>query len=373
MSDVALAEPPMLADRLLRRDDHPGTGRIPQELKDLMSSKYRYVHSRNGSEPKLEVQRAMSGEGVDGWRIAVGGDVSEGIPVLSGEFGTAEEFSGEDDPAGGNSHRPDWITLSYHPRPAPVRVAHRLKRRNGASVVPELVIGNDDRMPFYPILWPWCCVGKIDVWLAWAGTAAWEYAWSGTGTLVGRNVVLTARHVFPWWAEQLNVGMLVRFTPAYYDGNSALGESVYSYAVNWRGYLSGDEQGDDMIVLKLGLHLGDSLGYFGYMTYKDDWEGHPYWTHIGYPGMIEPDRPSRQSNIIVIDDDSGGAGVELEHTGDTSPGNSGGPLWGWWKDGTSPRVIGTHSGTEDNWDETNSVAAGGPALSKLIKWARTNW
>lgn len=63
--------------------------------------------------------------------------------------------------------------------------------------------------------------------------------------------------------------------------------------------------------------------------------------------------------------------MELEHTGDVGPGNSGGPLWAWW--GDSPRVIGTLSGSEYNWDERNNVAAGGPALSTLIKWARDNW
>jgi hypothetical protein len=115
---------------------------------------------------------------------------------------------------------------------------------------------------------------------------------------------------------------------------------VFSWTERAPGF-PGHGQGDDMAVLKRYSPLGDSLGFFGYKTYNDDWEGGAYWTLIDYPGSLGgTNRPTRQSGIIITDDDSDGEGVEFEHTGDTSKRKSGGRLWAWW--GDSPRIIGTH-------------------------------
>ena len=68
----------------------------------------------------------------------------------------------------------------------------------------------------------------------------------------------------------------------------------------------------------------------------------------------------------MIDDDPDGSFAEIEHMGDASDGNSGGPLFGTWPEG--PYVIGVHSGGEyrtiwtpfgDIVAENNNVAAGG--------------
>ena len=132
-----------------------------------------------------------------------------------------------------------------------------------------------------------------------------------------------------------------------------------------------------MVVMKLYTSLGNDLGYFGYKTYNDDWEDGHYWTKCGYPGMVAgAERPSRVTWFPIIDDDYDGSGVELEYKADSSAGDSGGPVFGWW-DG-KPYVIGTHSGGEEEYSfpasiVKNNVAAGGSALSKLIKWGRDNW
>jgi V8-like Glu-specific endopeptidase len=231
-------------------------------------------------------------------------------------------------------------------------------------VVPEFVYGaNDDRQVYYPSTWPWFLVGLIDVF------KYGSLVWSGCGALVGTNVVLTASHVVPWGAGSGNWAM--SFMPAFYDSQSTQGIGVFSWTQSAKGY-SDYGQGDDMAVLKLYEPLGNYLGYFGYKTYNDDWEGVPCWCLLGYPVAVGGGvRPTWQASIKVLEDDSDGAGVELEHTGDATVGNSGGPLWSWW--GNSPRVIGTHSGSENNYAESNNVAAGGSALSSLIKWARDHW
>jgi hypothetical protein len=64
--------------------------------------------------------------------------------------------------------------------------------------------------------------------------------------------------------------------------------------------------------------------------------------------------------------------MELLHHGDTSDGDSGGPLFGFWQDGF-PYVIGTHSGADLTDNKDFNAAAGGPALIGLIRWALANW
>lgn len=362
---------PSLLDDLVRREDIPGSGKIPKELEDMVRNKYLYLHASGKATPKLELRSVITEKDLSAWSVPLGANISEGLPGQTLEQTTPVDIKVKDDARSREPLRPDWATLSFHPRPSAPRPVHFLRRRNGKAVVPNFVIGNDDRQIFYPNTWPWFCTGRIDVSVKYSDTLGYQSIWSGTGALVGKNVVLTASHLVPWFAGLLNHKWRMKFTPAYYDGKSTLGSSVYSYTEKAKGY-SDHDQGDDMAVLKLYTPLGNSLGYFGYKTYNDDWEDGAYWTLIGYPGAVGGGlRPTRQSNIVITDDDSDGAGVELEHTGDATDGNSGGPLWAWW--GDSPYVIGTHSGSEYNWDEDNNVAAGGSALSNLIKWARDNW
>ena len=73
--------------------------------------------------------------------------------------------------------------------------------------------------------------------------------------------------------------------------------------------------------------------------------GGNYWTLTGYPGTIAGgQRPVYQSGVAVLDDDEDGDAQEIEHHGDSSPGKSGGPMYGFWSDG--PYAIGTTSGGE---------------------------
>ena len=87
--------------------------------------------------------------------------------------------------------------------------------------------------------------------------------------------------------------------------------------------------------------------------------------------------PCWQGGIAVIDDDSEGDALELEHRGDEADGMSGGPLFGIWKENGRdlPYVIGTHSGTETEFPDYtwHSLAEGGGALVNLIRWAHQNW
>jgi hypothetical protein len=171
----------------------------------------------------------------------------------------------------------------------------------------------------------------------------------------------------------------MQFTPAYYDGISLYGSGVQSYVSDARGIVNNDVAGYDWAILRLYEPLGSSLGYFGYNGYSDDWEDQPYWSIIGYPGAIaNAQRPSFQGGITVNDtdgDDAGGEELESD-TADITPGDSGGPMFGWW--GNDPRVIGVVSGEEEFsflfWDfDKDNIMAGGSGFTSLIAWGRTNW
>ncbi len=266
---------------------------------------------------------------------------------------------------------PAWVPRTYNPQVASSVAQKVLRRRKGGRVVPDYVFNPDGRTTFKPSGYPWHCIGRLFVWKD-AAAASWSY-W-GSAALVGKNAILTASHCVPWGSRSGN--WKAKFVPAYYDGSSTLGSSVFSWVASAYGYAE-HAQGDDMAVMKLHDSLGASLGYFGTKTYSDDWEDDPYWTLVGYPGSIAGgQRPTVQSSISIIDDDSDGAGVELEHRADTSGGNSGGPMFAWWQNG--PYVIGTHSGSEEEYHPPasivkNNVAAGGTALVELVKYAHSHW
>jgi hypothetical protein len=161
-----------------------------------------------------------------------------------------------------------------------------------------------------------------------------------------------------------------------------------------QGYNVSKASAWDIAVLRLAEPLGDWLGMFGAQPYDDDWEDQPRWTLVGYPiewgsqiinipfvgSFVIPrntggNTPTRQFGISIEDDVADGDALELEHHADFSPGNSGGPLFGFWPDGAY--VVGVQSGDNitDLLIATNiiGIAAGGNAMVNLVRWARDTW
>ena len=172
----------------------------------------------------------------------------------------------------------------------------------------------------------------------------------------------------------------MKFVPAYWNGSSASGPGAISWTSDFRGWNTNDTvAANDMAVLRLYDPIGSSLGWMGTKVYDSAWEGGQYWTLAGYPSAIAGgERPSYQQGISVLDDDNDGDAKELEHHGDATAGDSGGPFFGFWNG--SPYAIGTTSGGEKitgtpfGWgDEDNNIEAGGSALVNLVLWAQANW
>jgi V8-like Glu-specific endopeptidase len=270
-------------------------------------------------------------------------------------------------------HRPNWSGLSYHPRVAEPFHQRRIRTIKGGTVEAFYgVYSPDERRVYYPQTYPWGCTGRIFTYTSWP-TPNWS--WSGSGVLIGPRHVLTAGHVAPWGSAS----WAMLFVPGYWDGASVFGAGACSYVSDYRGWNNAEGTAYDSCVLRLYEPLGNWLGYLGARTYDDDWEGDPKWVLTGYPGDIAcAERPVYQAGVAVLDDDEDGDAMQIEHHGDSSPGESGGPMFGFWDDG--PYAIGTTSGGERRYgnflgigDEDNNIAAGGDAMVDLLRWGRNNW
>jgi V8-like Glu-specific endopeptidase len=264
---------------------------------------------------------------------------------------------------------PEWAGLTYHPRVSVARSRVVMRRLNdGRKVVGNKVVGNDDRIVYYPSGYPWHCIGRVYV-SDNAASSGWS--WTGSAALISNNAVLTAGHVVPWGASSWKA----KFVPAHYDGTSIYGAGFERWVTSAHGYnSSGSVAGYDAAVMRLASPL--NLGYLGSRVYSSSWNDQPYWTHCGYAGMVSGTRPNYQGGISVHDTDSDAPGLEVEHNGDVTPGDSGGPLFAWWAEG--PYIVGTHSGEETEYHFPASfprvnVDAGGNAMNNLVSWARANW
>lgn len=359
------AAPSRLVDVFARRP-RLGKGERSAQLKELASRYTMFVPSDGGGQPKINLARPEGKGDVDVFELSYPVIKDTAIARLRGRTSMRDAvqkvLANIDEAIGHEAFRPDWTDVTYSPRGAPQREIASMRRFNGRPFEPLDVFGSDDRSVFRDAAWPWGLVGRIFN----------NRGNGGSAVLVGDRIIITAGHVVPW----SDGSWWMRFVPAYYDGLSLHGASVTSYVSDVYGYdPAGQVAGYDYAVCRLYEPLGSWLGYMGYNGYAESWNNQPYWSIIGYPGMVAGGmRPSYQNGITVweVDNESNG-GCELEsQTADLSPGNSGGPMFGWW--GDDPRVVGVVSGAEsDSASDRSNVMAGGPAMTNLIAWARTNW
>jgi V8-like Glu-specific endopeptidase len=285
-----------------------------------------------------------------------------------GAVGPQVPDSGEAEAA---PYRPQWQDLVYHPKVAPMSIPPERKGRDGSAVRLHRIYSPENRTPFRPEGHPWTCIGRIEV---------FEFGQSkrkGTATLVGTRTIVTSAHLMPRNGSAGNWAVL--FVPGYFDGQSTVGLSSWceQYRAVTGPAVTDSTQDRDIAVLKLYQPLGNPLGTMGIKTYDDDWEDKAVWALVGYPGDITGgERPTFQTGIPVIDDDPSGDWAEIEHRGDATDGNSGGPLWANFPDG--PYLVGVHSGDEYRVvagvvAENNNVCSGGVGLPRLVNAVNAEW
>ena len=275
-----------------------------------------------------------------------------------------------------NGHRPAGVPTTFKPRSA--RRTHKLPPEKGKELdLGGTIFGSDDRYLFNDRSFPWRTTGKVTTVGKW-----------GSGTTIGPRLVLTASHVVNWTGGDDGGVAWLNFTPGYFDGGGPWGDFAATHVIYWLqapGQLSDQQTAFDYAVLVMEDRVGEIVGYPGFRTYDDDWNGGSFWQYIGYPGEISSgERPAFQGAGIVssVQDESfsGQTGYVLGHFNEFTPGQSGGSVWGWWGDEPWPRVVGVGStiGSTAVQAPTGSTIGdneygGGPALSALISWARSNF
>ena len=252
----------------------------------------------------------------------------------------------------------DRDDLSINPElPEGLRSARSF--RDDRDVRPTTVFNPDGRWVYYDEHYPWRCLVRMTR----------PSGWSGSGVLIGPRHVLTASHCVDWTPGWLRVDVL------YTNGTSlASAHGTYAYyaqQVTAANY-SSTNMDDDYAVIVLDQRLGDSFGWFGARTYSDSWDDEVLpWRNIGYPQDFSStgDLATYQRDFALdeedFDSDSAGK-VLLSDTFDNWPGQSGGPVFGFWSDG--PYVVGVTSGESGS----NNFVAGGERLTGLIRRARQN-
>lgn len=239
------------------------------------------------------------------------------------------------------------------------------------------IFGTDDRILFNDQSFPWRTTGKVRR----AGA-------TGSGTIIGPRHVLTASHVVNWQRDgNGNIGWIT-FTPGYFDGAGPWGEIAATQVIAWQevsGPLSDQQTAFDYAILVMAERIGDNLGFAGFRTYDGGWNGGSFWQYVGYPGELSSgERPAFQGGCVVSsvgqETLGGNDGFVLGHFNEFTPGQSGGSAWGWWDGESWPRVIGVGStiGSTAVQQPTGSTNGdneygGGPALSAIISWARSNF
>jgi hypothetical protein len=354
--DEPLSSDELVAREAARVPESPGRKTVREPLeRPLIISSYK-----TSSGPRFRESRSIPGAYVADseaqWVVGALGRSAVRLPLSAAPRRTATSTP---------AMRPRGIDASYLPRIVPRKMQPLMRSFKGHLIKPENVYGTEDRITFWPSGYPWHCNGKL---FSWSDPSSRFSLSSGSAVLVGPRHVLTAGHMVPWLSDH----WMMLFSAGHFDGVSV--PKLESYVSDVRGWNPGGEVGGrDVALLRLYDPIGEQLGWFGSKMYDSRWEGQAFWNLIGYPLLVGgAERPTWQGLFPVLRSDAEKNGLEIMHRGDSSEGNSGGPLYAFWPDGF-PYVIGTHSGTDITENKDFNAAAGGQAMIDLIRWGLANW
>ncbi|EER27938.1 hypothetical protein D8B26_005943 [Coccidioides posadasii str. Silveira] len=247
---------------------------------------------------------------------------------------------------------------------------------NSAFHAPEYYSGANRDQILSLKTYPWNTVGRVSFKRFKGDKGGWC-----TGTLVGRDLILTASHCFPWGYGD---DRWMRFSPGFANDTEPYGGS---YVSRCRGVKNTfNVTGIDYVVCHLCQPLGEKVGWMGTRWWKDEsvYMGRS-WSSSGYPvdsynGQAQMFIPSLNFFEIEYHAD---LGVELESLTFASAGWSGGPTWGYLHG--QPTIVGVCSGAERDCSERvggclssdtedyHDVSAGGKLMTDLVLYAMHQW
>ena len=292
---------------------------------------------------------------IDGVRLGL----RSGLPGLEA-IEVRERYDEDEHAEVRDAYVPDHLGFDLEPRDI-VKARNRIPM----SPDPELrynttIFGDDNRQVFRDTSYPWGAFGRCETNLG-----------PFSGAMVGPRHILTCNHAIDWTPPPGYAADWLMFTPAYYDGDAPFG-STYATHVYWvkkddnDGFSNGDEDQYDYVVLVLADRIGERTGWLGSRRYTDDWDTNPNWWHIGYPqDLTSVARPTYQKGFTMDgDDDQDDAHQALYHQADVFPGQSGGPMFGFWSGDVGPRAVAVQSWQDSG---TNGASGGGDLVDLLIR------
>lgn len=246
---------------------------------------------------------------------------------------------------------PKW----FGARPIPERAALPETPRifnKGKEASPLTMFSPEDRRIYNDLSYPWGTICRVI-------TAAG----AGSGVIVGPRHVLTASHVVDWAG---NTGGTVEVHRSGASVRASTSITQIWYYTKVTGSVGWFEQDEDYAVLVTSQRIGDLFGWMGTRTYNSSWDNEPYWWNIGYPGSIGFGiRPTFQRNARLDEPwyDLGPARA-MSTRADLTPGNSGGPMFGFWSNGPYVVAVASSETPSQNW------CSGGSWLTNLVNHAR---
>lgn len=234
------------------------------------------------------------------------------------------------------------------------------------------VSGADNRVPVLSEKFPWAAVGRID----WIEVSSGETVGTCTGTLIGRDLVLTNSHCLA--PQQNNYQPLISkgtdqtgrfrivFKPNLIEGNFVETDlaTVVDYQYGWE---TGAAFSNDWALLRINKPLGDKYGYLGWRSlnlndpailgalnnnvilagYSSDYPDAAQsriWNLQGGPGATAGVHLGCSIEKVLttdIEQTAGTAGLFV-HSCDSHPGSSGSAIMAKFDDGNY-YVIGLHN------------------------------
>jgi len=348
-------------------DQHFKTRGPLQEMSIALERRFHIVADREPNV-KTRLERIDRGDGQPHWEVIVDidGIRAGGRAMPAALKGQAikikkRQFSEEQLAEQLSSHAPDHLGFNATPLEQ-LKSIQRIRPAVSRRRVATTVFGTDNRRAFQDTSYPWSTVGLVET-----------NRGSGSGVMIGPRHLLTVSHVIDWTAPAGFAADWVRFTPSYFDGNAPFGEA-YGAHIYWYvqedgdGFISGNEANFDYVVVVLDRRLGDTTGWMGARGYDDNWDSLDVWSHMGYPADLNSgQRPTWQGGFRV--DGTDAEAQSILHQADVFPGQSGGPVFGFWAGDVGPRAIAVQS-----WHTTsNNGASGSMDMRDLVALSRTDF
>jgi len=327
-----------------------------------------HVAAERSPEVKTRVERVDRGDGKENWEVIV--DINgvraggRGLPsALKGKATKIDKRQVSEDELAKHltGYMPDHLGFNFKPTEL-LKANQTIRSVVGKKRVATTIFGGDNRRIFRDTNYPWSTVGLVET-----------NRGSGSGVMIGPRHLLTVSHVIDWTAPDGYAADWVRFTPSSFDGDAPFGEA-YGTNIYWYvkedgdGFITGNEGDFDYVVVVLDRRLGDTTGWMGARGYDDDWDSLAAWSHMGYPGDLNSgQRPCWQGGFRV--DGTDADAQSILHQADVFPGQSGGPVFGFWDGDVGPRAIAVQS-----WQNaSNNGASGSMDMRDLVARARTEF